>query len=288
MAARQQGVALIQILLLVAITSVFALFLTQQARQQVTKAEWAQARSASEIAIHSAESRLHFELLTSERVIRQGATEINFHGQPFIINNGVEVAIQDQSGLLGLHFLHIGRFVRLLESQGIDAERASTIAAVIRDWQDDDFRPRPYGRDANNNNGMIRNGNIPDITEIEKMMSLTEQEKRIIYDNATIFFNGDLNPLTATEELLQSLTGNRQITNQLILMRNNGQLDERTFRQMTNLQATGDLKYTVSNTMAIRYTAVNDYFSLTRDTVVALSPYASGQNTAVNILMDRM
>ena len=111
---KQRGVALIQVLLITAILTVFALYLTQSARQQAKIAFLAKDRALAEVINHSAHSQIIFELLTTEHTMLSGygktgdiANKWNFYGKPFALNEYASAAIQDQAGLLNLQYLFI-------------------------------------------------------------------------------------------------------------------------------------------------------------------------------------
>ena len=57
---KQQGIALIQILLLTAILSILALYLTKTAQEQVTMAQWSNDKAQALVELHSVESQLMF------------------------------------------------------------------------------------------------------------------------------------------------------------------------------------------------------------------------------------
>lgn len=286
----QRGIALIQILLITAILTVFALYLTRTARQQVKMASWSQDRARAEVELYSAEAELMFSLLTENKFYLPSDAEQspiiqkwNFHGQHFNINPKVDVSIQDQAGLINLHYLHLGNFRKLLISNGVSLERALQIGDRLYDWQDTDSIARDHGFDKKDG---FRNGKIPDITEIERIFELSELEKKLIFDNTGIFYVGDLNPLTASKELISALS-NKVVAQQVQEQRQNSRLTVNQFKSITGIIETNDMRFYPSNMLSVIYTVSVNEAVLTREMVISLSPYAKKGITPFNILLDR-
>ena len=108
---KNNGIALIQVLLITAIITVFALYLTQTSREQVQIAMWSQNKTQAYVNTHSAYSNVLFKLFTKQKVKVDNAPEQNaiesrwnFHNTPFNVLSS-QVKIQDQAGKLSIHFI---------------------------------------------------------------------------------------------------------------------------------------------------------------------------------------
>lgn len=293
MTRKQQGIALIQILLITVILSVFAMYLTLTARQQVEIASWSQDRAEAEVEIHSTEAEILFQLLTEgtqKLSIESSNSTIgnhwNFYGQSFKHSSYVNISIQDQSSLLNLHFLHKGRLNKLLVKNGIDAERSSQIMDRLLDWQDADNMPRANGEERGNKGAQIRNGLIADITELDHVFNLTSFEKELFKNNAGIFYVGDFNPLTASEQLLSAIS-NPDVAQQILTLRANRELTRAQFERITDLVGVDDFRFYPANILAITYTAKINQAVIVREMVISLSPYAKKKRPPYNVLLDR-
>ena len=289
----QNGIALIQVLLICAILTVFVLYLSQTARQQVVMATWSQERTEAEVAIHSAEAELLFALLTetlytlpNQAKESSVANNWNFHGQLFELNTNIGLKIQDQASLINLHFLHRNRFNALLVKNGIDQNRAFRISDLLLDWQDADSISRANGGEQFSEEKRPRNGRIPNVTEIEHFFPLNEHERKLMYSNTGIYFVGDFNPMNASGELIAALS-NPQAARHIVEQRNAGELTIRRFREISGIEEADDIRLYPSNTLSLVFVAGYSNANISRELVVALSPYANNGLSPYNVLLDR-
>ena len=294
---RQYGIALIQILIIVAVMSVLSLYLMQSSRSQLQLAFLAKDRGQAEVELESAKNLLLFELLTKEKVKAlsgysyegEELDEIfisntwNFYGKPFSINEFVTAEIQDQSGLLNLNVIHIERFSALLVKNGVGLSRANQIIDSIIDWQDSNNIPRPSGVEAFND---FRNGPIVELNELDKFIELTGQEKKLIENNTTIYHIGNFNPMTATIELIAALS-NEFSAQQVEDLRNEGFLTSSMFKQITNIRDQDDTRFHPSNIVRVKLTAAVGEVSLTKEFVLSLAPYVAGTQRPYQYLLSK-
>jgi len=234
-----------------------------------------------------------FELLTTEHTMLTGmaktdsiANKWNFYNKPFALSQFSNVLIQDQAGLLNLQYLFAGNFTQLLIKNGIELSRVDQIVDRLLDWQDADIMPRASGEENSKNIGLNRNGKIPDITEVEHVIELTAFEKELIYNNCTIFYVGDLNPMASPYELLSALS-NQTAAQQVEQMRESNELTISKFQEITGIGYSDDIRFYPSNTLAIKYKAKVNNVSLQRELVISLSPYAKKGKAPYNIMLDR-
>ena len=119
---KQNGIALIQILIITAILSVMAMHFTTTARDQVQMAQWANDKSQAQIQLQSAQAQLLFEFLTNSKSSEVEvepqiiASKWNFYNEEFTVLNGllnnqissqskVSVKMQDLAALINYIFL---------------------------------------------------------------------------------------------------------------------------------------------------------------------------------------
>lgn len=285
-----KGIALIQVLLLVAIITVFILYLSTTVKSQIHLANLAQQKAQAEVNNHSIYNQLLFTLLTEDKVLdinsdNEIATKWNFYNKPFKIN-GTEIRIQDQAGLLNIQYVVKPLLVATLIQSGIEAERAEYIWAHLLDWQDADSIPRPNGSETSLDKGRVRNGYIADISEIEYIVNLTELEKEILLKSSTMFYVGDLNPMTAPLSILKTLMP-KDVANSVIQLRNENRQNLSNFLNLSGLSFEDGLRYNPSNRIAISIESGNGEVELKRELVLSISPYAKGEMYPFNILLDR-
>jgi len=294
----QSGIALIQVLLIAAIISVFALSMTQNARKQVKIAQMTQDRLSARIELNNATELLllalvseSWEPLAGEPEIDEPLTKIpfnwNFHNEPFNLSNNVVARIQDQSALLSLYLIDRTRMKRFFIANGLSEQRAEQIIAHLIDWQDSDSVETPLGSEQLNSiisdnggisflastNGRVRNGYISDISELHHVLRLTNEEKILIENNFTTYFYGDLNPLTASREMLLTF-GDDSVVQQLLTMRNEERLKQSDFKLLTSNNS-DDLRFYPANVFNIKLQSKINQVNIEHEVVVAISPYAS-------------
>lgn len=149
---RQQGVALIQVLLISTIIMVLALQISHQAKNQVRLAQGYQDKIQAELKLYSAEKRVLFELLTrTAKNQPQGDyqeedfsyasmsdTDIplswNFYGEPFTVN-GVTIKLQDINGLVSSSSTTTSLQTKYLLTHGYPESLSETFEKTLYNWQ---------------------------------------------------------------------------------------------------------------------------------------------------------
>lgn len=293
MMINNRGIALVQVLLITAILTIFALYFTKSAKNQVEMAQWSTDRARAEVELHSAQNELIFTLFTNQKKVinnSDSGTSLtekwNFFNTPFEVNKFVKAQIQDQSALLSLHFLDKNVFVKFLTANNIEFSRAEQIADHLLDWQDIDNIPRPLGAEQLGD-APFRNGFIPDQTDIENAIALSEEEKQLIYNNTTTYFNGSFNPITASKELLATFSD--EFSAQLFIdeRRQGNNLTSLDFKRLTGAKETENMNFLPVNTLAITLTAKVGDVVLTRNLVISLSRYAVGKTSPIYFLLEK-
>lgn len=293
---KQQGMALIQVLLITAILSVLALYLSSTAKDQVAITQWSNDKAQALVDLHSAEAELLFTLLTTSRV-NQTSKELiaetndvsqrwNFFSKPFTINNNVVIKIQDQAALIHAHFPNRGHLIKLIVSSGETMENANAIVDSLLDWQDLDSIPRASGEEKINNKNFIRNGAISDVHDLVHIRQIKPDLFKLLKNNLTIFKQGIFNPMNASEELLSAITS-PNISAQVSELRNNEQLTSTLFSQLTGITESDDTMFYPSNFLELNLESKVGESVVKKSTVLQLLPYSSGNNLPINIFSNR-
>jgi len=280
-----KGVALIQILIIVAILSLVALYVTKSARHQLTMARWAVDKSEAAVLLHSTQNKILFELLTTKWLPTRNSqnpttNKWNFHNEPFEVSDGAYVKIQDQAGLINLHFPIVGIIKKRLAYEKLPPELIAKTEATLLDWQDNDRILRPYGNESNVN---IRNGIMPDVREWLLHNTLSKEQFLAIAPDFTVHGDGHLNLLNSPLSIITSLT-NQAVAHQIDNLRKNRQLTRDNIRKITGISQGDDFFYSTSTNQKISILINSGEASLEKIIIVELSPYSVRQQKPYNIM----
>lgn len=244
------GIALVQVLLIVAVLSILALYFTQSARNQVHNATLMVDKAQAYAELHSAEAAVLYALLTENKDPEQTAslnqhnsaliTNWNFHGVGFSYNQHVTITLQDLRGLLNLHYPNKQRLKQLLTYGGLNDYDAQLTSQQIIDWQNLDTRS-----DYLPSNITARHAAIHDISELAHL-GLKPELITILQANTTQYKKGAFNPMTAPDTLLNALLS-ADVANHVIMLRNAKQLTVREFAQVTGFSESDDIILYPSN-----------------------------------------
>mgnify|MGYP001825778590 FL=1 len=205
MRRRQRGVALVLVLLVTAIIILLVMQLSLTASEQVRSAQALQDRSEAALYLHSREAALLFTLLT-EPLVPAAATDNpyaakwNFHGEPFEID-GLEVTLQDQSGLMRIPSTSISEFRNLLAELGLGPARARSLSESLAHWIGI-WTPggsRPNGVKMRGGTG----GPVQYFAELRTLGDMDEELYGRLAQLITLYPTPGFNPLTAPATLLR-------------------------------------------------------------------------------------
>ncbi len=148
-ADQQQGMALFQVLLMVAIISVLLLVMSQQTRSSVERAQAMQDQAELQLALDSTANYLDALLLSNNWLqARNNSThplaDINFYNYPqplrlpdrqayAALTSGVSMQLQNEASLLSINFA-TGDIQNLLISLGTAPHRAELMVNELRQW----------------------------------------------------------------------------------------------------------------------------------------------------------
>lgn len=279
---KTKGVALIQVLLIIAILSIFMLFMSNRAKQNLNLASVAQDRVAAQIQLHSIEAELLFELLIQNRVELEGSikpvSDWNLYSIPFNFN-GSKVSIQDHAGMLNLRTLNYPLLIQLLQYDGVSEQNAIQIADLITDWQDKDLEPRLFGFESEHDN---RNARMPDLSELKKIYNFSPKTLLLLNNNISPYFAGRFNPLNASDTLLTAFLG-QDIAKLIIDLRNANDLNAKQFSDISGLSQVGEgIGLFTSNYFTL---LIETPLGLKKEFVVSLKPIYKRGSSPINYIV---
>lgn len=237
--AAQQGVALIQVLLLTAILSMMALQFTLSSRQQVTIATDLQNKMDAEIKLRTLESQLLFSLLTLSKnpadveLQQQDAIgrKWNFYGKPFALSEDATVSIQDINGLLSVYGANNSQQLQeFLIFLGRQPQEAKSIISNLHYWQG-------YDRDqfTTMEEAEVRGNYLLSVAELKSIEGIDDGLYRHLSPVVTTLQNVMFNPMTAPLPLLQARLS-PEIFIEVARLRQEGRLTRQRFSELTQIE----------------------------------------------------
>ncbi len=279
MTSRINGIALVQVLLITAMLTVFVIFITLTARGQVNYAIQLDARMQALIEVRDSEAWVLYHLLNKRPLMASQQTTLDksdlwYYDQPYS-NGDSTVRIQDLSGLLYLRTTEEGDTLsKLLVSQGIGTVAAARIVDAMLDWQDRDDDRRPNGAEARAYSIGPRNLSMSFIDEIRWISGFSPAALDIIMRNTTALPVAGFNPILATEDILLALFPDRAA--ELIQLRRENRLSVSLFRDLTQQQQTETQRFFPSNRYRIRIQSEYGETRLSKSLVVEVNSYNTG------------
>lgn len=283
------GIALIQTLLIVAILSILVLFIISSAKSQVEQAYQFNNKVEAQIRLHSAEAKILFDLLTRNKFELMSSNLIgdsplwNFYGKSFDFNKNIKVLIQDQSGLLNLHFINQELLKKVLINKGLDDIESNQVVDILLDWQDLDSDERINGLEENTSNYTIRNGAIPSLADIKNIKSISPVIRNELIAIGTIYQTGALSILNAHEDILSALIQDDNALQLVLNAREKGELSLGMFTDLTGVNENDRQYFYTSNYLMIQLTAVVEGSKATKKIFLNLNPYAEGESLPFNV-----
>lgn len=242
---KQEGIALVQVLLISTIISLLALRFTFTARDQIKIVEAFEQRVKLSQQLKSIQNKISFTLLTHER----NSTEYplfpdsepwNYYGSPFLLqDNGqikVTVALQDMAGLMPQQYVKWPFWRVALQSMGYSDAEISETLGVMSDWQDRNTDSWILGDVEPNTlpNGVpYKNLRIQLQQEIDWLFDGSPEDKALIKQVSMQYPSIGFNFLHAPDKLLHLLLPQDEAS-EVVRQRESGTLTAQSLRQLLN------------------------------------------------------
>ena len=270
----QRGVALVQVLLVTVIIMLLVTQLSLTAADQVRKAQAMRDRSEAELYLASREAALLYTLLTEPLAPAPGAenpyaANWNFHGEPFAVD-GLEISLQDQSGLMRFPVAGVAEFRDLLETLGLGPSRARDLAQRLAHWLGITLSDGGPPSDA-----MMRGDTGGPLQYLGELLFLDGMNEQLYWQLAglmTLYPTPGFNPLTAPRELLRTMMPESTLK-AVLEARFQGELDQNRLWDMARIGADEYVVPTAGPGFSIRLTGEYRGVALTRQVVVGVMPY---------------
>ena len=210
---KSSGIALIQVLIIVAVLSIFVLYINSKTSSQIKIATLAQDRAQAITKNHSLTSNILFSILTnhtaqSPELLTDSELEqpvmLNFYNAPVQVENAM-ITIQDQAGLLNLNVFYKEPFKQVFMVNGVEEGRAELLWQMLIDWQDKDDEAI-LGNEKLLFEREPRNGFISDLMEVTFISVLSSNEEKVFFNNFSLYSVGEINLLAAPLDILKAGT----------------------------------------------------------------------------------
>lgn len=244
---KQAGVALVQVLLMVAIMALIAIQFSRTATNQVNIAQDFKQRLEAELLLRTTRSRVLYQFfkLDSEQLSDKKVEGVdwNLRDDPIFFSDHAEVKIQAISGLLSLNTAPPEMLTRLFRANGASEAKAQEIVASIGDWVDTDDSTRNYGAESRYYRsvgmGAARNGPMQDISELQFVKGMDEALFEKTKTLVSIHSSGSFNPALAPVNTVKALFS-EDVAQQIINAQKQQQFTESVWR---NIIGSRDLDY---------------------------------------------
>ena len=282
---KQRGIALLQVLLISAIISVLAMYLTLTSRQQIAVAKLVDDRANATLYQKSAESSIFFELLS--RDYSSTATDplpknYNFYANPIKIDDYTKVEIQDVSGLINIMEPNRLLLQKTLGRLGVDENASSVIVDSLLDWQDKDDLTRLNGAEKGDYVLGPRNRYISLKTEMQLVKGVDKTIWQKLSPNLSMPQMSYFNPMFAPKPVLQAFLNDD--AESILKLREQGILNRTEFSQSTGVYDNIGIVLSPSNVFQITFKVQYGEVMLTKQQTVKLDRYAGKNGTVIENL----
>lgn len=273
---RERGIALSQVLLLVAIISTFIVSMLHTNKSYIDTALAVKARVSADLKLKNAESHLLEALLThswEEGLDTNNAIAArwNFYGEPFWVDD-VQFVIQNDSSLFQVTRTDSDYLEKGLRALQISDAR--TLALALSDWQDADSRDQLQGAETTNN-GSVPNRPVQSFGEIGLIDGFSESMIEKIRPLSTLNTYSFDSPGQAPNSLLTVYMASDQAKRLKEARALERPLNSREITEITGLMNDEFQFLDPGPVFKVRMTTTIEGIRQMREFTVELSPYAN-------------
>lgn len=278
---RQQGIALVQVLIISMVLISLGIFISQAVRSQVATAAIMSKAFQLRLKLETTEARLLQTLLTKQHKGDSNSNnefvkQWNFYGEPYQIEPGVTISIQDLTSLLSLNITDNILTKSLLNVLGVAEQESAMFLDSLADWKDKDELKRINGAEETyyKLKGMKgpRNGFLQSLSEVEYI----KMGEILTFEQWSVYFHTELvsgfNPLNAPENILMALIKDDNIVREVIDLRAKNLLSELNFYQLTGVDADEFISFATGRRLLITITVKESNQQVVKSFVAAFKP----------------
>lgn len=203
--AKQQGLALIMVLLVAIMLSSFAIYFANALKVSLKSAEYILDKSIAEQKIVDATFQLTFHSFKVRNDEVHSLSGWNVWGKQFVLENGVAVSLTDLGAKLSILPFNDEEWSHYLINKGVAKGLVAKIVDELNDWQDnDDFR-RVQGAESKTylrlGKAAPRNHIMQSVDELNNLKSMTPEIFALLKDELVYFGSSVRTPKYAAGEL---------------------------------------------------------------------------------------
>lgn len=277
-----RGIALVQVLIIVACISIIALFMSSSSLEKVQIAQLSLDKANAQVLTHSKTNVLMFELLTQPWQVNKRSDEHlvqkwNFYGEQFQLDNKVSIEIQDLSGLINANYLVLPVLKAALLNIDSDEARAQQVIDLLLDWLDDDENVRFFGNEES-----ARNGSILDSSDLNYILKDNMAVLSNLQHSISLFGVSHFNPKNSPVYLLELIFGKNKAL-QLHQLRKEQTIPYYRFDSIMGTQDWENVRYISGQIMKISIESSINEAKSKSGFIVELKPYETLSNKPFNI-----
>lgn len=278
---KNQGIALIQVLIIAIVLAMLGIYINQTVRSQIAVVNLMKESFELSLALENAEAKLLHNLLTNTRYRKNDSENSliqkwNFHGEPFNLNENTTVTIQDLSGLLSLNILSNSLTTNLFKELGFTGHEVRTFVDALADWKDKDTLKRLNGAEKEYYQSINQVGPrnhyvqfVPEVEQIKQSNLLTPQQWERYFSTA---FVPNFNPLNAPNTLLKAFLNNDIAYQSILAQRKAGTLSGFSFYQASAINSGEFINFSTGSYLRVTLLVTRQKNKLSKEFIVDLRP----------------
>jgi len=287
---KQQGVALIQVLLISAVLSLLAVQLNKSAKINTKLTTAFAQKTAALINLRDAESFLYYQLLTKEANSSNQLAGLNYYGESFQLNDNTTVTIQDTAGLNNLHYPNKSIIEKWLYYNNLDENLASSVINQLKDWQDKDNEALIDGAESETYAAYgygSANVKLSSVDQLNYLLALNSEQAKSLADISTVNAYTAVNPYHFPQALLLIHYGAAK-ADQIMELRATNEITRARFTAITGDSEDEDKSFSISPYFKITIIVEQGHSKLTKQSVIELVSFFKPGQAAVSKLYTKI
>ncbi|MCQ8879457.1 type II secretion system protein GspK [Pseudoalteromonas shioyasakiensis] len=278
----QQGIALVQVLIISFILALLGIFINQSVQQQVDVTKQIQNKFAMRLELEEAETQLFTALLAYNKYPNTSSENSvvknwNFYGKEFKLTDSTYATLTDTRALVGLNINNASLVKKTLLQLNVDEAKAEQFVSSLLDWIDENDNHLMNGAESAYYSGQgkhyqPRDHYLQSINEVKLIRGAEQVALKQFKQYFTTDFVGGFNPLNAPELILHAFIKDDTITNKVIERRKNGTLNSLDFYRLTGVDEGEFITFATANKIRVQLRTVLNGAQLTKQYTLDASP----------------